>query len=375
MRAPSSFQEHFASWTDPRSSHAPNQRHAWLDMLVIAVCAVICGADGWEDIEEYGKAQAAWFAEVLHLPHGIPGHDTFRRVLSHLDPDELTQCFVSWTAALSDLSVGDIVAIDGKTLRHSLDRAAAKAAIHLVSAWASSHRLVVGQGKVDDKSNDITAIPNLLKMLDWTGATVTMDAMGCQKEIAQVITEQGADYGWALKKNHSALSDDVTLLLDDARSNELAEIDHAYHETVAGDHGRIETRKYWITSDIAWWGAKASWANVHSLGMVESRREQGEKVEIARRYYLVSLPADGVRFSNAVRQHWGVENQLHWVLDVSFAEDASRIRKDKGAQTFSVLRHMALNLLRRESQHKRGIKARRKRAGWDRDYLLQVLTA
>jgi predicted transposase YbfD/YdcC len=167
----------------------------------------------------------------------------------------------------------------------------------------------------------------------------------------------------------------VTLFLDDARSNEFAEIDHAYHETVDGDHGRIEIRKYWITSDIEWLGAKASWANLHSLGMVESRREQGEKVEIERRYYLVSLPADGVRFSNAVRQHWGVENQLHWVLDVSFAEDASRIRKDKGAQTFSVLRHIALNLLRRESQHKRGIKARRKRAGWDRDYLLQVLTA
>ena len=252
MRAPSSFQEHFASLTDPRSSHAPNQRHELLDMLVIAVCAVICGADGWEDIEEYGKAQAAWFAEVLNLPHGIPGHDTFRRVLSRLDPDELTQCFLSWTAALSDLSVGDIVAIDGKTLRHSFDRAAAKAAIHMVSAWASSNRLVLGQVKVDDKSNEITAIPKLLKMLDLPGATVTIDAMGCQKEIAQVITEQGADYVLALKKNHRALYDDVTLFLDDARSNEFAEIDHAYHETVDGDHGRIETRKYWITSDIAW---------------------------------------------------------------------------------------------------------------------------
>ena len=375
MRTPSSFQAHFASLTDPRSSHAPNQRHELLDMLVIAVCAVLCGADGWEDIEEYGKAQAAWFAEVWNLPHGLPGHDTFRRVLSRLDPDELTQCFLSWTAALSDFSVGDIVAIDGKTLRHSFDRAAAKAAIHMVSAWASSNRLVLGQVKVDAKSDEITAIPKLLKMLDLTGATVTIDAMGCQKEIAQVITEQGADYVLALKKNHSTLYDDVRLFLDDARSKEFAEIDHAYHETVDGDHGRIETRKYWITSDIEWLGAKALWANLHSLGMVESRREQGEKVESERRYYLVSRPADGVRFSHAVRQHWGVENQLHWVLDVSFAEDASRIRKDKGAQTFSVLRHIALHLLRRESQHKRGIKARRKRAGWDRDYLLPVVTA
>jgi predicted transposase YbfD/YdcC len=244
-----------------------------------------------------------------------------------------------------------------------------------VSAWANRNRLVLGQVKVDDKSNEITAIPKLLKMLDLTGATVTIDAMGCQKEIAKVITEQGADYVLALKKNHSHLYDDVTLFLDDARANEFADIDYAYHETVDGDHGRIETRKYWITSDIDWLGAKASWANLQSLGLVESRREIGEKVEIERRYYLVSLPADGVRFGDAVRQHWGVENALHWVLDVSFNEDACRIRKGQGAQTFSVMRHMALNLLKRESQHKRGIKARRKRAGWDRDYLVQVLTS
>jgi len=375
MRVSSSFQEHCASFTDPRASHAPNQRHEFLAILVIAVCAVICGADGWEDIEEYGKAQAAWFAEVLDLPHGIPGHETFRRVLARLDPDELTQCFLSWTAALSALSGGDIVAIDGKTLRHSFDRAAAQAAIHMVSAWANRNRLVLGQVKVDDKSNEITAIPQLLKMLDLTGATVTIDAMGCQKEIAKVITEQGADDVLALKKNHRTLYDDVTLFLDDARAKAFTEIDHAYHETVDGDHGRLEIRKYWITSEIDWLGAKASWANLHSLGMVESRREHGEKVEIERRDYLVSLPADGVRFSDAVRQHWGVENKVPWVLDVSFAEDASRIRKDTGAQTFSVLRHIAVNLLRRESQHKRGIKARRKRAGWDRDYPLQVLTA
>jgi predicted transposase YbfD/YdcC len=375
MRVPSSFQDHFASLSDPRSFHAPNQRHELIDILVIAVCAVICGAEGWEDIEEYGHAQAQWLIEVLELPHGIPSHDTFRRVLSRLDPEELAQCFVSWTTALSDLSGGEIVAIDGKTLRHSFDRAASQTAIHMVSAWANRNRLVLGQVKVDDKSNEITAIPQLLKMLDLTGATVTLDAMGCQKEIAKVITAQGADYVLALKKNHSALYEDVKLFLDDAQGREFAGIEHDYHETVDGDHGRIETRKYWITSDIDWLGAKASWAHLQSLGLVESRREIGEKVEIERRYYLVSLPADGVRFSDAVRQHWGVENGLHWVLDVSFQEDACRIRKEKGAQTFSVLRHIALNLLKREGQHKRGIKARRKRAGWDRDYLLRVLIA
>ena len=374
MLAPSSFQDHFASLTDPRSSHAPNQRHELIDILVIAVCAVICGAEGWEDIEEYGKAQAEWFAQVLDLPHGIPGHDTFRRVLARLDPEELTQCFISWTGALSDLSGGDIVSLDGKTLRHSFDRAASKAAIHMVSAWANANRLVLGQVKVDDKSNEITAIPKLLKLLDLAGATVTIDAMGCQKEIAKVITDQEADYVLALKENHPTLYDDVTLFFEDAKSTDFAEIDHEHHETVDGDHGRIETRRYWITSDIEWLGAKASWSNLQSIGMVESCREIGEKVEIEMRYFLTSLPADGVRFAQAVRQHWGIENSLHWVLDVSFDEDACRIRKDKGAQTFSVLRHIALNLLRRESQHKRGIKARRKRAGWDRGYLLQVLT-
>jgi len=373
MRMPSSFQDHFASLPDPRSLHAPNQRHELLDILVIAVCAVICGAEGWEDIEEYGTAQADWFAEILDLPHGIPGHDTFRRVLSRLDPDELSQCFISWTTALSDLSGGEIVAIDGKTLRHSFDRAASTQAIHMVSAWANHNRLVLGQVKVDDKSNEITAIPRLLNLLDLRGATVTIDAMGCQKDIAREITDQGADYVLALKKNHGHLYEDVTLFLDDARANDFADLDHAYHETVDGDHGRIETRRYWITSEIDWLGAKASWSNLQSLGMVESHRDIGEKVEIERRYYLVSMPADGVRFGEAVRQHWGVENGLHWVLDVSFNEDACRIRKDQGAQTFSVLRHIALNLLKRESQHKRGIKARRKRAGWDHDYLLQVL--
>jgi predicted transposase YbfD/YdcC len=374
MLAPSSFQDHFAALTDPRFPNAPNQRYELIDILVIAVCEVICGAEGWEDIEEYGKAQAEWFAQVLELPHGIPGHDTFRRVLSRLDPEELTRCFISWSGALSDLAGSDLVSIDGKTLRHSFDRAASQTAIHMVSAWAHANRLVLGQVKVEDKSNEITAIPKLIKLLDLAGATVTIDAMGCQKAIAQDITDQGADYVLALKDNHPTLYDDVTVFFDEAQTTEFAEIAHAYQETVDGDHGRIETRRYWITSDIEWLGAKGSWANLQSLGMVESHRDLGDKVETETRFFLTSLPCDGVRFAHAVRQHWGMENSLHWVLEVSFDEDACRIRKDQGAQTFSVLRHIALNLLRRESHHKRGMKARRKRAGWDRGYLLQVLT-
>lgn len=370
MLEPSSFQDHFAALSDPRSSNA---RHELIDILVIAVCAVICGAEGWEDIEEYGKAQAQWFEQLLDLPHGIPCDDTFRRVLSRLDADELMRCFISWSEALRDVSNGDLVSIDGKTLRHSFDHAASKAAIHMVSAWAHANRLVLGQLKVDDKSNEITAIPKLLQLLDLQGAIVTMDAMGCQKEIAQAITAQGADYVLALKENHQTLYDNVKLFLDDAKATAFAGIDHERFETVDGDHGRLETRIYWVTSAIDWLGAKASWANLQSIGMVESRREIGEEVSIDTRLFITSLPCDGVRFAQAVRHHWGIENSLHWVLDVSFDEDACRIRKDQGAQSFSVLRHIALNLLRREPHHKRGIKARRKRAGWDRGYLLQVL--
>lgn len=259
LLAPSSFQDHFAALSDPCCLNAPNQRHELIDILVIAVCAVVCGADGWEDIEEYGKAQAEGFAQLLELLHGIPGHDTFRRVLSHLDPEELTQCFISWSGVLIDLSGGDLVSIDGKTLRHSFDRAALQAAMHMVSAWANANRLVLGQAKVEDKSNEITAIPKLLKMLDSADATVTIDAMGCQKAVAKDITDQeGVDYVWALKENHPTLYDDVTLFFDEAQATEFAEIEHAYHETVDGDHGRIETRRYWMTSDIEWLGAKAS---------------------------------------------------------------------------------------------------------------------
>ena len=244
----------------------------------------------------------------------------------------------------------------------------------MVRAWASANRLVLGQRKVEEKSNEMTAIPRLLPLLDLKGAVVTIDAMGCQKEIAKTSTEQEADDVLALKDNHPTLSEAVTLWLNEARDTGCADIEHSYHETVDGDHGRMETRRYGITSAIEWLGAKASWSNLQSVGMVEARREIGDTVQIDTRYFLTSLPAQAVRFAHAVRQHWGVENSLHWVLDVSFQEDACRIRKEKGAPTFAVLRHIALNLLRREPHHKRGIKARRKRAGWDRDYLVQVLT-
>ena len=361
----------FAHVSDPRSANA---RHRLFDIFVIALCAVISGAEGWEDMEEYGQVQAEWFKQFLELPHGIPSHDTFRRVLSRLKPDELSQCFVSWTEALRESFDGEIVAIDGKTLRRSFDHAASKGAIHMVSAWANAHRLVLGQLKVDDKSNEITAIPKLLNLLELEGAIVTVDAMGCQKDIAKAITEQGAEYVLALKDNHPTLHEEVQLLFEDIKADRLDHVTSAHHTTLDADHGRLETRHYWITSDIECLGVKGSWANIASVGLVESHREVGGEVSSEQRFFLTSLPCDAVRFAHAVRQHWGVENALHWVLDVSFREDDCRIRQGHGAQNMAVLRHMALNLLRREGGHKRGIKARRKRAGWDRDYLFQVLT-
>jgi len=318
MLLPSSLQDHFVTLTHPRCPHAPNSRHLLMDILVIAVCVVIRGAEGWEDIEEYGKAQAEWFADLLDLPHGIPGHDTFRRVLSQLDPEEFTQCFLSWTNALNAASAGDMVSIDGNTLRHSFDQATATAAIPMGSAWASTNRWVLGQRKVEEKSNEMTAIPALRHLLDVTGAVVTLDAMGCQKEIAQTITERGADYVLALQENHPTLYEGVTRLLNEARDTGCTDIEHAYYETVDGDHGRIATRRSWMTSASAWRGAKASWANWHSVGMGEARRELGETGQIATRYFLPSLPAQGIRFAQALRPHWGIENALHWVLDVSF---------------------------------------------------------
>jgi predicted transposase YbfD/YdcC len=360
----------FAYVSDPRSSNA---RHRLFDIFVIALWAVISGAEGWEDMEEDGQAQAEWFQQFLELPHGIPSHDTCRRVLSRLKPDELTQCFVHWTEALRESIDGEIVAIDGKTLRRSCDQAASKGAIHMVSAWANANRLVLGQRKVEDKSHEITAIPPLLRMLELEGAIVTIDAMGCQKEIAKTITEQGADYVLALKDNHPTLHSEVQLLFEDVKADRLDHITSARHTTIAAEHGRLETRHSWITSDIECLGVKGSWAKIASVGLVEAHRAVGDAVSIEQRFFFTSLPADAVRFAQAVREHWGVENARHWVLEVSFREDDCRIRQGNGAQNMAVLRHMALNLLRRESNHKRGLKARRKRAGWDRDYLFQVL--
>ncbi len=372
VTAPGSLLEHFADITDPRVERT--KLHQLLDVLVIAMCATICGAEGWEDFAEFGKAKQEWFESFLELPNGIPSPDTFRRVLARLDPQEFEACFMRWVEAVNQLASGQIVAVDGKQLRSSRDAATGLSAIHMVSAWACENRLVLGQIKVTEKSNEITAIPELLRALALTGCIVTIDAMGCQTEIATQIIEQEADYVLALKGNQGTLHKDVADYFGWAESKGFKEIAYTHHETLEKDHGRIEQRRCWATDDVAWLEQKAKWKGLQSIIMVEARREViGKGTSSERRYFISSLPAQAKAALKAVRGHWGIENSLHWCLDVAMREDASRIRRDHAPENVAVLRHIALNLLKQEMSCKLGLKRKQLKAGWDHDYLLKVL--
>jgi predicted transposase YbfD/YdcC len=362
---------HFGRLTDPRMEE--RVEHRLLDIIVIALCGVICGADSWVEIEEFGKAKQEWLKGFLDLPNGIPSHDTFGRVFACLSASQFQACFMSWIEAVFRASGGQVVAIDGKKVRRSYDRSSDKAAIHMVSAWACANRVVLGQVKTEEKSNEITAIPELLKLLELKGCIVTIDAMGCQKEIAERIIDQGGDYVLALKGNHGQLHKEVVQFFEYAQAKGFRGIAHSYHETLDADHGRIERRRYWTVDGLDWLEDQARWKGFNLIGMVESERDPGDKVTVKRRYYLSSLNNQAMRFARAVRGHWGIENSLHWSLDVAFKEDACRIRQGQAAENFAVLRHMAVSLLQQEKMAKVGLKAKRFKAALDTQYLIKIL--
>jgi predicted transposase YbfD/YdcC len=365
--------KHFSGLDEPRGD---NRRHLLLDIILIAICAAICGANGWTEVELFGQAKHKWFKGFLKLPHGIPSHDTFGRVFALLDAKRFQRCFAEWIQAVEQRTQGQIVALDGKQLRRSHDKSVGKKAIYMVSAWASQNGLVLGQTKVDDRSNEITAIPQLLDMLDVSGCIVTTDAMGCQTAIAEKAIENDADYLFVVKENQGRLFKTIEELFDDPEEMKWADCD--YHKTVDKDHGRIEIRQCWTTSDpdyLQYIASFADWKNLQSLGMIQAQRHIGEEESVKKRYFISSLESDAKQLLHSARTYWEIENKVHWVLDLAFREDDCRVRNGNGPQNFAVLRHIALNLLRRETTAKISIRAKRLKAGWEHDYLLKVLTS
>jgi predicted transposase YbfD/YdcC len=366
-----SIGHHFADLTDPRIDRS--RLHELLDIVAIAICAVVAGADSWDDIEDFGEVKHDWLSTFLDLPNGIPSHDTFRRVFERLDPEEFQEGFLGWIGALHEATERQVIAIDGKTPRRSFDRAEGKSALHMVHAWATANHLLLGQVAVDEKSNEITAIPKLLKMLGISGAIVTIDAMGCQKEIARTIRGRKADYILALKANHGGLFEQVVAFWEAGYSRLMKGPDIRYHRQWDESHGRFEARRCWAASGLGWLEGREEWEGLKSVVFVESERFIGDELSVEARYYLSSLPNDAKLLNEAIRSHWSVENSLHWVLDMTFHEDRSRIRKENAPENFGLLRRLALCLLKKDTTSKRSIKGKRLKAAWDDGYLLRVL--
>lgn len=355
----------FAGIKDPRLERTKD--HLLLDIIFITIAAVICGAETWNDIEAFGKAKQEWLKSFLKLPNGIPTHDTFNRVYAALDSKELGQCFLSWTQSVTKLTAGEVVSIDGKALRGSRDQGK-KSIVHMVSAWAGINNIVLGQQKVDSKSNEITAIPPLLAVLVLKGCIVTIDAMGCQKDIASAIVAKEADYILAVKGNQGELHQHLQESFRFIQPSSVAqEIDLG--------HGRIEKRVCSVIHDLSMIEQKDQWIKLHSLIKIDAERQIKSTGETQKetRYYISSLQSDAQQLNRCVRSHWKIENSLHWVLDVAFHEDQSRKRAGKAAENFSVINRIALNLLKNEVSTKQGVKGKRLKAGWSTDYLEHVL--
>lgn len=368
-----SLHQCFADLHEPRREHL--RLHNLWDIIALTICAVVCGADNWVEIERYGQRKYDWLKRLLALPNGIPSHNALGRVFALIDPDAFQRGFGQWAQALVQATEGRLIAIDGKTLRGSADPANGQAALHLIQAWAQANHLVLGQVAVADKSNEITAIPELLKLLDVAGAVVTIDAMGCQKEIAAQSVAGGGDYVLALKDNHPLLAEAVSALFCEGLENDFAGLEHRPCTTRDQGHGRVEARHYHqVKAPPERLRRFPGWERLRTLGMVFCERQVGtEPASGATRFYLSSLPLGVQRLAEAVRGHWGIENNLHWVMDVGFAEDAHRTRTDHGAVNLALLRRIAASLLKQATTAKGGIKCKRKQAGWDNQYLTTVL--
>lgn len=356
QRQESSILAYFGDLADPRIERC--KRHQLIDIIAVGICAVICGADSFVEMEEFGIAKREWFETFLELENGIPSHDTFRRVFGKLKPVEFQRCFLAWIESAQQQTKGEVVALDGKALRGTFERTTDKSAIRMVSAWATTNSLVLGQVKTQEKSNEMTAIPALLRLLEIEGCIVTIDAMGCQREIVEQIIEQKADYCISLKGNQGILHQEVREYFAWARALEFKEIEYSYAESVEKDHGRIETRRCWSVEDVEWLNNKEAWSSLRSICAVEAERIEltTQKQSLEIRYFLSSLAGDAQELMQTVRKHWAIENSLHWVLDVAFREDQCQVRTHHGAENFAMLRHIAVNLLKREKTAKVGVK-------------------
>jgi len=369
-----SLEGHFSNVTDPRG---PNIEHQLFDIIAIAILGTICGADGWVEMEQFGRQKLDWLSQYLWLGNGIPSHDTFGRVFAKIDPEEFQASFMQWVRALHQITQGQVIGIDGKQMRGSHDRNQGKRALYMVSAWAEQNHLVLGQRQVAEKSNEITAIPALLRLLEIKGCIVTVDAIGTQTKIAKQIIQAEGDYLLAVKQNQGKLYRDLEMLFSYDQQQGFADTPYDYHKEVKKGHGRIDVRECWTTSDpeyLASVGQAHKWANLQSIVMMVRKRILDGEETVKTCFYISSLAADAHRILQATRQHWSIENGLHWVLDIAFNEDRSRVRKEHAPANLAVLRHMAVNLLKQETSAKGGIKAKRLQAGWNEDYLLKVLS-
>lgn len=371
-RAQLSLVDHFSEIVDPRMER--NRLHSLTDIIVLTVCAVICGCETWEEIQEYGQFKQEWLKRVLPLANGIPSHDTIRRLFIRLNPEQLQNSFMNWVESVRSVTEGDVVAIDGKTLRRSGEAASGKSALHLVSAWSVANNMVLGQKKTEEASNEIEAIPALLELLKIKGCIVTIDAIGTQTHIAEKIhKEKKAEYVLAVKANQPTLHEEISYFFSEIDERDIKEGLVSAHKTVDKDHGRLEVRRYYASGEIDWLPELSRFHGVKSIAMVSATREIGERSSTQKRYFISSLEPDAKRLAAAIRGHWAIENTLHWTLDMSFREDDSRMREGYSPENFAMMRRMALSLMKRDPHSKRSLKGRRKICNWSDDYLERLL--